>query len=140
MKSLFALTILVIITAASSYARTTYNFNPGWKLFVGDPAGAESVAFNDTAWKGVTLPRPWNEDEAFRKDIKDLSTGIAWYRKHFSMPAKTVGKKVFIEFEGVRFAGEVYLNGKFLGRPAGTRKVAEPSGATVANPQTFLAA
>ena len=43
--------------------------------------------FADLAWKHVTLPHAWNEDDAFRKDIHDLSTGIAWYRKHFRLPA-----------------------------------------------------
>lgn len=107
------LLLLVIVTVS---ARDRYNFNSDWRLLVGDPSGAESVSFNDASWKTVTLPRPWNEDEAFRKDIKDLSTGIAWYRKHFRLPPSAAGKKVFIEFEGVRFAGEVYLNGKFIGR------------------------
>ncbi len=116
MKAALTIFLVVFATAPSADARATYNFNPGWKLFVGDPAGADKSVFDDSAWKHVTLPRPWNEDEAFKKDIKDLSTGIAWYRKTFSLPANAVDKKVFIEFEGVRFAGEVYLNGKFLGR------------------------
>ena len=101
-------------TAASS--RATYNFNPGWKLLVGDPAGAEAAAFDDAAWKPVTLPHAWNEDEAFKNDIKDLSTGIAWYRKTFRLTADSAGKKVLLEFEGVRQAGEFFLNGKPLGR------------------------
>ena len=109
--SLFAATV-----AAQPSGRAVYNFNSDWKLMVGDPESAETTSFDDNAWKVVTLPRPWNEDEAFRKDIKDLSTGIAWYRKHFRLPETTKDKKVFIEFEGVRFAGEVFLNGKFLGR------------------------
>ena len=104
MKSIITLTIVVVLSAASAFARTTYNFNPDWKLFVGDPSGAEAAGFDDASWKRVTLPRPWNEDDAFRKDIKDLSTGIAWYRKSFMLPASSAGKKVFIEFEGVRFA------------------------------------
>ena len=110
------LILFTLLTSIANAQRSTYNFNPGWKLFVGDPADAERPQFDDTAWKTVTLPRAWNEDDAFRKDIKDLSTGIAWYRKTFTLPDTSIGKKVFIEFEGVRFAGEVYLNGKFLGR------------------------
>ena len=102
------------VTPSSPRAR--YNFNSDWKLFVGDPAGAEASNFNDAAWKTVTTPHPWNEDDAFRQDIKDLSTGIAWYRKHFALPAGSDGKKVFLEFEGVRFSGEFYINGKFIGR------------------------
>ena len=115
-RTLIAFLISIQTLAVAVDARDTYNFNSEWRVLVGDPAGAEEVGFDDASWKSVTLPRPWNEDEAFRKDIKDLSTGIAWYRKHFRLPASSAGKKVFIEFEGVRFAGEAYLNGKFIGR------------------------
>ena len=96
--------------------RVKYNFNPGWKVFVGDPNGAEAIGFDDSLWKEVTTPHAWNEDDAFKKDIKDLSTGVAWYRKHFKVPADSAGKKIFLEFEGIRHAGEFYLNGKFVGR------------------------
>ena len=116
---IFALAFLVVTLATpvlGSEARTRYNFNPDWLIYIGDPAGAETIDFADSSWKRVTTPRPWNEDDAFRKDIKDLSTGIAWYRKHFKLPPDTKNKKVFLEFEGIRFAGEFYLNGKFLGR------------------------
>ncbi|MBK6589137.1 MAG: DUF4982 domain-containing protein [Acidobacteria bacterium] len=105
-----------LLAAAQKIPRAKYNFNSNWKLFVGDPVGAEKADFDDSAWKNVTTPRPWNEDEAFRKDIKDLPTGIAWYRKHFKLPAGSNGKKVFLEFEGIRFGGEFFLNGKSIGR------------------------
>jgi len=104
------------LSAADPAPRETLNFNPGWKLFVGDPAGAEAPGFDDSAWKPVTLPRAWNEDDAFKKDIKDHSTGIAWYRKAFTLPAGTAGRKVFLEFEGVRHIGIFYLNGQKIGR------------------------
>ena len=110
---------LLALTAfgvATKSPRIRYNFNSEWRLFVGDPAGAEKSEFNDRDWKSITTPHAWNEDDAFRKDIKDLSTGIAWYRKHFKLPANSSGKKIFLEFEGIRQAGEFYLNGKFFGR------------------------
>lgn len=97
---------------ASAAAREVYNFNPGWKLKVADPAQAAETGFDDSAWTRVTLPRAWNEDDAFSKDIADHSTGIAWYRKHFTLPDAARGQKVFIEFEGARQAAEVYVNGK----------------------------
>src|SRR5262249_38424209 len=43
-------------------------------------------------------------------------TGIAWYRKHFKLPTDAADKKVFLEFEGIRQAGEFFLNGKSIGR------------------------
>ncbi|MBF9141107.1 glycoside hydrolase family 2 protein [Hymenobacter properus] len=103
------------LAAPPPAGRTKFNFNPGWKVQVGEKPGAEATAFDDAQWKSVTLPYAWNEDEAFRKDIKDLSTGVAWYRKHFRVPASAAGQKVFVEFEGVRLAGEFWLNGQRLG-------------------------
>ncbi|UCS91646.1 DUF4982 domain-containing protein [Echinicola marina] len=96
--------------------RTTYNFNSNWKVEVGNPEGAENPKFNDRQWKEVTLPYAWNEDEAFKVDIHSMSTGIAWYRKNFVLPKGTEGKKVFLEFEGVRQGGEFYINGIHIGR------------------------
>src|ERR1051325_6104862 len=100
----------------SQSARVKFNFNPGWKVKVGEVAGAEAANFNDSDWKDVTTPYAWNESDAFRKAIQDLSTGVAWYRKHFKIPESAAGKKIFLEFEGIRQAGEFYLNGKFKGR------------------------
>jgi beta-galactosidase len=100
----------------SQNLRNVYNFNPGWKLLVKDIKEARNPDYNDSHWKSVTLPHAWNEDEAFRLSIDSLSTGICWYRKHFQMPPKDEGKKVWLEFEGIRQAGEFYLNGTFIGR------------------------
>src|SRR3989440_1064237 len=123
-KRLIVLTCVALLsasTAAVAYVplgshRAKYNFNSNWKVFVGDPAGAETNGFDDSSWKSVTTPYAWNEDDAFKRDIKDLSTGIAWYRKHFKLPADSAGRKVFLEFEGIRHGGDFYLNGKFIGR------------------------
>lgn len=77
-----ALSCLVTTVAG----RSKYNFNPGWKVHVGDLDGAETPNFDDSSWKAVTLPYAWNEDDAFRVDIANLSTGLAWYRKAFRIP------------------------------------------------------
>ncbi|MFW0718449.1 glycoside hydrolase family 2 protein [Pedobacter sp. N23S346] len=122
LKKIFLLFIFGWISAISfaqnttvNQTRKTYNFNPGWKLFTGDTQGVETVDFDDSKWKSITLPHAWNEDEAFKKSIEQLSTGIAWYRKHFKI-ADAKDKKIFLEFEGIRQAGEFYLNGKFIGK------------------------
>ncbi|MCC3154952.1 DUF4982 domain-containing protein [Hymenobacter sp. BT770] len=105
-----------MLAAAPIAGREKYNFNPGWKVRVGEAPGAEAASYDDAQWKAVTLPYAWNESEAFQKDIKDLSKGIAWYRKHFRLPAGAAGQKVFLEFEGIRQAGEFYLNGQPIGQ------------------------
>jgi len=120
MKSLSALLLIACSLGWANHlpqtARTRFNFNPGWKMQVGDVTGAEAAGFDDTRWQDVALPHAFNEDDAFRKSIHDLSTGVAWYRKHFKLPPGSAGKKIFLEFEGIRQAGEFYLNGKPIGR------------------------
>ncbi len=100
---------------AQENVRAKYNFNSGWLLYVGDAEGADAVAFDDASWKPVTLPHAYNEDDAFHLPIHEHTTGISWYRKHFRVPADSRGRKIFLEFEGVRFGGDFYLNGKHIG-------------------------
>lgn len=103
------------VIASDTETRQKYNFNPDWLLSIGDVNGAEQQKFTDTGWKKVTLPHAFNEDEAFRLSIDQLTDTIVWYRKHFRLPAGSEGKKVFIEFEGVRQAADFYINGKHIG-------------------------
>ncbi len=115
---LFVTALLALALSPTSRAqRAAYDFNPGWRLHMGDTpaAGADTPAFDDSAWTPVTLPRAWNEDDAFKVSIYDLRTGIAWYRKAFVLPPDSTGKKIYVEFEGVRHGAEFFLNGKSLG-------------------------
>lgn len=106
---------MLLALAATATGRETYNFNPGWLLTVGDRPGAEAVKYDDGDWAKVTLPHAFNEDEAFKVSIYELTDTVAWYRKHFKIPASDKGRKVFLEFEGVRQGADFYLNGHHLG-------------------------
>ncbi len=92
-------------------SRATYNLNADWRTITGDPAGAQASAFDDRGWNPATLPHAFNEREAFARNIKDLSTGINWYRKRITLPRGAEAGKAFLEFEGVRQAAEVWING-----------------------------
>lgn len=111
--SLFIFMALGHIYAAE---REKYNFNSDWKLKVGDIVQAEEMDYSDAEWKSVTLPHAFNEDEAFKLNIKDLTDTIVWYRKHFRLPADAKGRKVFIEFEGARQGIDLYVNGHLVGQ------------------------
>ena len=60
--------------AQSGSPSSVFNFNPGWKLWVGDSTNAAQPGFDDAAWKTVTLPHAWNEDSAVRKPPLPRST------------------------------------------------------------------
>lgn len=111
----FLCCFFISANSLSAQQRIKYNFNPGWKVFVGDTSIAKDISFDDSQWKKVTLPYAWNEDDAFRVSIEQLRTGIAWYRKHFTIDASEKNKKIFIEFEGIRHGGEFFVNGQSVG-------------------------
>jgi len=108
----FPLMITFVLTAGAQ-TRQRLNFNSEWRLQVGDYPDAVKADFDVSRWRQVTLPYAFNGDEAFRKDIVDLTDTIVWYRKVFL--ATSVDNKYFIEFEGVRQGADFYLNGHHLG-------------------------
>ena len=112
---LLLLAFVGICQCVKADVRDKYNFNSDWLLYVGDVAEAKETKYADADWEKVTLPRPFNEDEAFKLDIHNLTDTIMWYRKHFRLPAAAKGKKVFVEFEGVRQGADFYINGQYLG-------------------------
>lgn len=113
MKKLF--TLLLLLVVLQCYSRDKINFNGNWLLQVGDVTGAEASDYNDGGWEKVTLPHAFNEAEAFKVSIENLTDTVMWYRKHFTPSESLAGKKVFLEMEGVRFGADIYLNGKKVG-------------------------
>jgi beta-galactosidase len=101
--------------------RAKLNFDLNWKFIREDVTGAEAPGFDDSTWTSVSTPHSYNDVDSFRMIIShsggDRGTykGLAWYRKHFKLPAKLAGNKIFLEFEGMRQAGDIYLNGKQVG-------------------------
>ena len=106
--------MLLFSISTQAVDRKKFNFNSDWKLCVGDIPQVEQSDFDDSRWQRVTLPYAFNGDEAFRKDIVDLTDTISWYRKQFKL-TDIKEKKFFVEFEGVRQGADFYLNGRLLG-------------------------
>jgi beta-galactosidase len=116
----------VFAAGASEYVppaspRMKLNFNPQWKFLREDVDGAQAVRFDDSKWETVTTPHTWNDVDSYRVIIqhgggdRGKYQGIGWYRKHFKLSPAMKGKRIFIEFEGMRQAGVIYLNGQQVG-------------------------
>ena len=115
-RFIVGIVLFAVAMGIQASERKKYNFNSDWLLKIGDMERAESPKYADGDWEKVTLPHAFNEDEAFRVNIKDLTDTIVWYRKHFRFPAEAKGRKVFIEFEGARQGIDLYVNGKLVGQ------------------------
>ncbi|HEX8301376.1 glycoside hydrolase family 2 TIM barrel-domain containing protein [Sphingomonas sp.] len=116
---------LVALPAASQPAGTQ-SFDSGWRFSKGEIEGAEQSAFTDSGWQAVSLPHDWAIEGPFDRNAKAtgsggwLPSGVAWYRKHFTLPADAAGKRVFVEFDGVMERSGVWINGMHVGhRPNG---------------------
>ncbi|QEK51354.1 DUF4982 domain-containing protein [Pedobacter aquae] len=127
MKKLWSLIfILSLYTQVFAQPRTQINFNYDWKFKLGDEPEAKNIAFNDDAWRKLSLPHDWSIEADFAKEHPAtnqggaLPGGIAWYRKTFKTPSNTLNKEVSIQFDGIYQHSEVWINGVLLGkRPNG---------------------
>ena len=95
--------------AADAPARLRESFNVGWRFHLGDATGAEQPGFDDAGWEPVGLPHsfsiPYFQSPAFY-------VGEGWYRKALVIDEHGMRGQTFLEFEGVRQAAEVWVNGQ----------------------------
>jgi beta-galactosidase len=100
------------------------DFNKGWKFKSGDITNAQQPAFDDSAWRDLSLPHDWSVEGKFSQEWASgtayLPAGIGWYRKTFKIDKETNPTKFYIYFDGVMRYSEVWINGHYLGkRPNG---------------------
>ena len=68
-----------------------------------------------SAWKAVDLPHdfqfdfPWDKSAGGARGFKPM--GECWYRKSFTVPSEWQGKQVILDFDGLMYNGDVYVNG-----------------------------
>lgn len=118
--------LVCLCACTEKQPRTIVSFNKDWKFFLGDDSSAITSDYVDSAWRTLNLPHDWSIEGSFSQDNPArpeggaLPTGIAWYRKTFTLPASSGDKNVFIDFDGVYQNSEVWINGRYLGkRPNG---------------------
>lgn len=105
----------------NNYTGTTRseNFNDNWKFYMGDAAGAESPAFNDSTWEQVNLPHDYSIEQEYttlgEAESGYLPGGTGWYRKNFTLDSSAAGKRIRIDFGGVYMNSTVWVNGNQVG-------------------------
>ena len=122
----FALATLAGFAVASASAREVLPLDDGWRFLKGDAPGAAQPGFDDSKWPTVNVPHDWSIAGPFARTNRAggagafLPSGVAWYRNHFSLPSADLGRRVFVEFDGVMQNSDVWINGLHLGhRPNG---------------------
>ena len=135
----FAMTIFLHSQALilSSYAqRATIDLNFGWRFHAGSLADGQSIALNDQQWRTITVPHdfqieqdwvaPAADEQADNSDVaanikSRLSSrgfkemGQGWYRLHFTPADSLKGRRLLLQFDGIMYTADVYLNGQQIG-------------------------
>ena len=69
--------------------------------------------YDDSGWEQIVVPACWQTAGV------DYN-GVAWYRTRFPNPlAEGDGQRVWLQFEGVDYFADVWLNGRYLGSHEG---------------------
>ena len=104
--------------------RSATTINKGWKFHLGDLEYAWYKGYDDSDWRGVTLPHDWSVEQPFDESYSSgtgyVCGGVGWYRLRFTLPEDIEGKAVWVTFGGVYKNARVWCNTNYLGmRPFG---------------------
>jgi len=99
----------------ASQRRQLFNFD--WKFRLGQVADAADPALDDSAWRSLDLPHDFQFEQPWDKDVQSSSRAFkpmceGWYRKHFTADPSWQGRQVCLEFDGIMYVSDVYINGK----------------------------
>jgi len=116
--------------------RSVELLNDGWRFQAGDVTNGAAVDLNDSQWRQVNVPhdfqieQPWvapaadekadNNDPAANiksrlssRGFKEMGKG--WYRLHLTPADSLRNKRLLLDFGGIMYVGDVYVNGKRVG-------------------------
>jgi beta-galactosidase len=124
--SVVTLSIWNTEVSAAESPRQRLSMDFGWQFMLGDPAGAERIAYDASGWRAIDLPHDWSIAGSFDEEAPAggggayLPAGIGWYRRTFRVPDSFKRKQVAVEFDGVYENSDVWINNHWLGkRPFG---------------------
>lgn len=86
----------------------SYSLNGEWDFY---PGFQDMQDIKDVPWGKIKVPSNWY--------LSGHDIDSAWYRKIFYVPDEFSGSKIGLQFSGVDYIADVWLNGIYLGRHEG---------------------
>ncbi len=132
----FLLPLLTVVAWGFAQQRVTECLNFGWRFHAGEVKNAEQIGFDDAQWPTVDVPhdfqieQPWVAPAADEKaDNTDAAANIksrlsargfkemgrAWYRYRLTPADSLKGRRLLLQFDGIMYVADVYLNGEHVG-------------------------
>lgn len=103
--------------------REKMNFNTEWLFLDKDIDCGTEIDINEKTFENITIPHAnkilsLHKGPNFQEQIESYRF-VSWYRKRFVIEKKYDGKRLWVKFEGIANAAEVYVNGVFVGEHKG---------------------
>ncbi len=136
MRNLSLLLASFIICHLSFSPAGAQSLDFGWRFHLGDVADGAAVKLDDAGWRTVDVPhdfqieQPWVAPSADEKaDNTDVAANIksrlssrgfkemgkAWYRLHLTPADSLRDRRLLLQFDGIMYTADVYLNGVRIG-------------------------
>jgi hypothetical protein len=103
------LTILSINAGATEFYKE-FSLQGNWNFKIGDNPEWSKVNFDDSNWKKIYVPSPWEEEGYQGYD------GYAWYRRTVVIPSSYVNRNLILELGYIDDVDEVFFNGVKIGQ------------------------
>lgn len=91
-------------------------WNRGWKFMHGDFLDGAKGSFDDSEWYDIGLPHSFGIPYFMEGEFY---VGYGCYRKWLKVEKTWLGRRIFLEFQGVFQEAEVYVNGRLTGTHKG---------------------
>jgi Exo-beta-D-glucosaminidase Ig-fold domain/Glycosyl hydrolases family 2/Glycosyl hydrolases family 2, sugar binding domain len=127
--------VLMAIAGTSFGADAAIELTSNWKLqntlsvFDG-PGQIAAPDFDDSKWMPATVPGtvltsylnnglvpdPFYSDQRFLISDSFFTNHDFWYRNSFTVPESFSGKRIWLNFDGINWKAEIFVNGRAIGR------------------------
>jgi hypothetical protein len=103
--TLLTLAAISVSLADTTGSRDRISLAGAWKTCVTTDAGKSAP---NSGWTDVDLPKTFFQGP-------DGGPHFVWYEKQIAVPAQWTGRRIFCDFRGVRYAPQLYVDGKLAG-------------------------
>ncbi|MEN9842202.1 MAG: glycoside hydrolase family 2 sugar binding protein [Pseudomonadota bacterium] len=100
-------------SALPAWQTSPWLLNGQWQFLDGNLRPMHPSAVDQlSGWQAMTVPANWHTQGTDHH-------GWAWYKRSFELSAEEAQRSAFLQFDGVDYTADVWLNGHYLGHHEG---------------------
>jgi len=97
----------------------TWDFKYIPSITIGNDSLFYTKDFDISGWANIQVPGHWELQGFAEPSYNSVKEGIGLYRRTFTIPEGFKNKQIFIQFDGVLYGYDVFVNGNYVGNWAG---------------------